>query len=62
MRSLLRKSVLAMNASDLDGLTVTQLNEFLTRLESLRLTKAPIAAIARDRVACAQSGLNALRA
>lgn len=61
MRSLLRKSILAMNASDLDGLSVTQLTEFLTRLETLRLANAPIAAIARDRVA-GQTGGSALRA
>ena len=61
MRSLLRKSILAMNASDLDGLSVTQLTEFLTRLDTLRLANSPIAAIARDRVA-GQTGGSALRA
>lgn len=62
MRSLLRKSVLAMNASDLDGLTTPQLTTFLERLKSLRLTDAPIAEVARKRIDGADSGGRALSA
>lgn len=55
MRNLLRKSILAMNPSDLDGLSLSQLRSFLGDLQRLNMDDAPIAAIARGRLTPAAS-------
>ncbi|MCB1533475.1 MAG: hypothetical protein KDJ44_01800 [Rhodoblastus sp.] len=56
MRSLLRKSILAMHPSDLDGLSPSQLRSFLGDLQRLNMDAAPIAAAARDRLTPAAGG------